>query len=752
MWYDKTMSKLYADIIVDISHEKLDKSFQYEIPDGLKEDVTLGSRVDVSFGKGEGRRLTGYVVGISETPNWDPAKIKPILRVSKDFNTIEDQLIGLAAWMKAHYGGTMNQALKTVLPIKKKENVLKKKDVELILDEKSAHDVYVDLVARKNHSVAKERLLSALMEDHQIPWDDITKKLNVPTSVIRDFEKAGYVRITERREFRKPTDDLSGNWTHHSLNPMQQHVVDTFINDYDSGIRKPYLLYGVTGSGKTEVYLEMIKHVLAQDKQVIVLIPEISLTYQTLVRFYRRFGDVVSIMNSRLSPGERFDQFERAKNKDIKIMIGPRSALFTPFPDLGLIVMDEEHDDSYKSEQIPRYHARETAVERAKMANAPIVLGSATPSVESFTRAKNGEYTLLSMPNRVEERPLPACEIVDLRRELMNGNRSILSESLQREMEERLKRQEQTMLFINRRGLMGFISCRACGHVVKCPHCDVSLSLHKNGRLTCHYCGYEAPYPRVCPDCGSKYIGGFRAGTEKIEEVVKERFPGVRTLRMDADTTRGKNSHQDILNAFSNGEADVLIGTQMIVKGHDFPGVTLMGILAADMSLNVSDYRCTERTFQMITQAAGRAGRGENPGKVIIQTYQPDNYSITSAAAQDYDAFYGMESTYRSLMNYPPYCHMLSIQITGEIEAEAEKKAKMLADFVKAQKYEVMIFGPQDAGISKIKDVYRKVVYLRHTDYDLLIEIKDKIEKLLLDSNKYRSAHVSFDFNPMNGF
>ena len=746
------MSKIYADIIIDISHEKLDKTFQYEIPSELEEEVFIGSRVEVSFGKGEGRRITGYVVNITEEPNWDPTKIKPISKVVKDANAIEDQLIALAAWMKAHYGGTMNQALKTVLPIKKKENILKKKEITLLLDEKQAKDIFTDLIARKNHSVAKERLLSALMEDKELPWEAVTKKLNVPTSVIRDFEKAGYVRITEKRAFRKPTDKLEGDWVQHTLNPVQQRVVDIFINDYNQGIRKPYLLYGVTGSGKTEVYLEMIDHVLKEKKQVIVLIPEISLTYQTLVRFYRRFGDVVSIMNSRLSPGERFDQFERAKKGDIQIMIGPRSALFTPFPNLGLIVMDEEHDDSYKSEQIPRYHARETAVQRAAMAKAPIVLGSATPSVESFTRAKSGEYTLLTMENRVEERPLPSCEIVDLRKELMDGNRSILSRSLQQAMEAALKRKEQVMLFINRRGLMGFVSCRACGHVIKCPHCDVSLSMHKNGKLTCHYCGYETAYPKVCPDCGSKYIGGFRAGTEKIEEVVQERFPGVRTLRMDADTTKGKNSHQEILNAFSNREADVLIGTQMIVKGHDFPGVTLMGILAADMSLNVSDYRGAERTFQMITQAAGRAGRGEIPGQVIIQTYQPEHYSITTAANQDYDSFYKMESAYRTLMSYPPYCHMLSIQITGEVEGEADAKAKMLASFIKKLDNGVLIFGPQDAGIAKIKDIYRKVIYVRDTDYNRLIQIKDGIEKLLLESNEYRNAHVSFDFNPMNGF
>ena len=308
------------------------------------------------------------------------------------------------------------------------------------------------------------------------------------------------------------------------------------------------------------------------------------------------------------------------------------------------------------------------------------------------------------------------------------------------------------MLFLNRRGLMGSVSCRACGHVIKCPHCDVSLSLHKNRKLVCHYCGYEEDVPKVCPACGSKYIGGFKAGTEKIEEVVRETFPNARTLRMDADTTKGKDSHQNILNAFANHEADVLIGTQMIVKGHDFSNVTLMGIMAADMSLNASDYRGAERTFQMITQAAGRAGRGDKPGRVIIQTYQPDNYSVLSAAGQDYDQFYEMESAFRKMMNYPPFCHMLSVQITSEKESEAAGKAKLLGEFLKAKSYGVLIFGPQDAAIAKLKDVYRKVIYIRDTDYEKLVAIKDDLEELLLNENRFRLAYVSFDFDPTNGF
>ena len=743
---------MFADIIIDISHEKLDKTFQYAIPEELSGELSIGMRVEVPFGKAN-RPMKGYVVNITDRANWDEAKIKPIIGIAKDANVIEDDLIMLAAWMKRNYGGTMNQALKTVLPIKKKEAILEKKDVTLLLDSKQAQDVYADLVGRKNHSKAKERLLLALMEDTTVAWDALTKRLNIPTSAIRDFEKAGVLRISSHRAFRKPDPSVAGIWQRHDLNKDQAAVVEQFVSDYDSGVRKPYLLYGVTGSGKTEVYLEMIDHVLAQDKQVIVLIPEISLTYQTYVRFYRRFLDDVSIMNSRLSPGERFDQFERAKKKDIKIMIGPRSALFTPFPDLGLIIIDEEHDDSYKSEQIPRYHARETALERARIAHASVVMGSATPSVESFTRARSEEYGLLRLPNRVQSRAMAHCRIVDLREELKNGNRSILSLDLQEKMEENLKKQEQTMLFINRRGMMGFVSCRACGHVIKCPHCDVSLSLHKNKKLICHYCGYEEASPTVCPECSSKYIGGFKAGTEMIEEVVQKRFPGIKTLRMDADTTKGKDGHQKILNAFANREADVLIGTQMIVKGHDFPGVTLMGILAADISLNSKDYRGAERTFQMLTQAAGRAGRGDAAGNVIIQTYQPDHYAVTAACAQTYESFYEKERAYRSVMSYPPFSHMLMIRIAGEKLSETEKATAEVFALLQSMGSDIgRILGPSDAAISKLKDIYRKVIYVRNPDYDILIDIKDRIEAALLENTIGKNVHIGFDFDPINGW
>ncbi|MBQ6811615.1 MAG: primosomal protein N', partial [Agathobacter sp.] len=547
---------------------------------------------------------------------------------------------------------------------------------------------------------------------------------------------------------------------HLTLNAMQQSVADTVTQNMDAGVSKTYLLKGVTGSGKTEVYMELIAHTIEKGKQAIVLIPEIALTYQTVMRFYNRFGNRVSIMNSRLSQGERYDQYLRAKNGDIDIMIGPRSALFAPFENLGLIIIDEEHENSYKSETIPRYHARETAIERARMSGASVVLGSATPSVDSYYHAKNHEYELLELTERVQERPLPECEVIDLREELKNGNRSILSVRLQELMEDRLNKGQQTMLFINRRGVAGFVSCRACGHVVKCPHCDVSLSQHNNGRMVCHYCGYEEAVPSVCPSCGSKYISGFKAGTQKIEELVKQRFPGARVLRMDFDTTRTKDSYEQILQAFANQEADILIGTQMIVKGHDFPNVTLVGVLAADMSLHVSDFHAAERTFQLLTQAAGRAGRGDEPGDVIIQTYNPEHYAVVTAKAQDYESFYEQEIMYRQFGFYPPVWNLLVVMCASEkndqLDFVSEKLVKRLQmhvdteDDLKGKK--IQLVGPADASIAKINDIYRKVIYIKTKEYQDLVLLKDRLEYYMKDNRDFGQVSVQFDFNPMSGF
>lgn len=502
--------------------------------------------------------------------------------------------------------------------------------------------------------------------------------------------------------------------------------------------------------------MELIAHVLRAGKQAIMLIPEISLTYQTVMRFYNRFGNRVSIMNSRLSQGERYDQFARARAGDIDIMIGPRSALFAPFSNLGLIIIDEEHENSYKSETAPRYHAREVAIERARMNHASVVLGSATPSVDSYYQVQQGNYHLLELKERVENKPLPECEVVDLREELRRGNRSILSERLQELMEERLAKHQQIMLFLNRRGILGFISCRACGYVLKCPHCDVSLSQHAGGRMVCHYCGYEEPLPRVCPSCGSRYLGGFKVGTQKVEQLVQQRFPDARVMRMDFDTTRTKDSYEKILQSFANQEADILIGTQMIVKGHDFSNVTLVGVLAADMSLYVADFHAAERTFQLLTQAVGRAGRGTEPGQAVIQTYDPEHFAIRTARDQDYENFYRQEIAYRNMLFYPPVWNLLVIHCGGVdfagVEEAARQLAERLKEMIRTVGSQVLLVGPADASIAKINDIFRKVIYMKTEEYKTLVSLKDELENMIKESNTFSNVTIQFDFNPTSGF
>ena len=455
-----------------------------------------------------------------------------------------------------------------------------------------------------------------------------------------------------------------------------------------------------------------------------------------------------SIINSRMSKGERYDQFLRAMRGEIDIMIGPRSALFTTFSDIGLIVIDEEHESAYNSEQSPRYHAKETAIYIAKEHKASVILGSATPSVETYYHALTGEYKLFTLSHRALGNELPKVYVEDLREELKSGNRSILSRRLKALIEDRLNNNKQVMLFLNKRGYAGFISCRSCGHVMKCPHCDISLTFHKNGKLVCHYCGYEQPSVNLCPKCGSRYISGFRAGTQQVEEVIKKMYPDARTLRMDMDTTTGKEGHEKILSAFANHEADILIGTQMIVKGHDFPDVTLVGVLAADMSLYSGSYMAAERTFQLLTQAAGRAGRGDTPGEVVIQTYTPDNYSIKTAQAQDYNAFYEEEIAYRRLMEYPPISNMLKVSIASK----NEKILDAAADYIKNNHNrfhgnEINVYDPVNAGIYKINDIYTKLIYAKAQDYEALTDFKDKIEDISKNTDIFKNVNTQFEFN-----
>ena len=738
---------MYANVIVDISHEKLDKTFQYSIPDELLCDIRPGVCVDIPFGS---RTITGYVIEVTDKPEYDPARTKPLIGIKADSVAVEAKLIALAAWIRRNYGSTMNQALKTVIPVKKQAKEQVSRSIALKIDKVKARAQLALCEAKKQK--AKARLFRALIDADdgaRLEYSFVTGKLSVSAATIRALEQSGFIEVITQSGYRNPVEHMSVDTYDKVLNAAQQSVVDAIEGDIAAGLRNTYLIKGVTGSGKTEVYMELIAHCIQSGRQAIVLIPEIALTYQTVMRFFARFGNRVSIINSRLSNGERYDQFERAKNGDIDIMIGPRSALFTPFSNLGLIIIDEEHENSYKSESVPRYHAREVAIEYARMSDAIVVLGSATPSVDSYYKAKTGVYRLLELDKRVDDRPLPKCEVVDLRQELREGNRSILSTRLQELMEERLLNGQQTMLFLNRRGKSAFMSCRACGFVVKCPHCDVSLSQHAGGRMVCHYCGYEEKVVTKCPECGSDKIRYFGTGTQKLEQEILKQFPQAKTIRMDVDTVTKKNSHEQILNKFKNDGIDILIGTQMVVKGHHFPKVTLVGVIAADSSLNIDDYRATERTFQILTQVAGRAGRENLPGKVIIQTYNPENFSIQDAQKQNYQEFYETEITLRKQLKYPPFCDIIIIGFNSLNEAEIKKVSNKAYEYLikNLNNEEFKTFKPMPSPIDKIQNRFRWRIIIKGNMNEQANGVLNDLLKEIYSEN-YKNTKVSVDVNP----
>ena len=737
---------IYADIIIDISSDKLDRSFQYKVPERLEQEIKVGMVVSIPFGNASQLRK-GYVTGFSKEPKIASGKLKEICEICSGEETTESRLIALAAWMKENYGSTMIQALKTVLPIQEKIKAKERRYICLNISEDEGYQILADL--EKTRFRARTRLLKELLEKKRLDSAQASKKLGATSAVIKKMQEQGIIRIEYDEILRNSMDTSDIPAENQMLLTQEQEIaVQQIREEWEKQSPRPVLIEGVTGSGKTQVYMKLIEWTISRGEQAIVLIPEIALTYQTVRRFYARFGDKVSVINSRQSQGERYDQFKRAKRGEVQVMIGPRSALFTPFGNLGLIVIDEEHEPSYKSESSPRYHARETAIKRAELEHARVVLGSATPSVEAYNQAKKGAYGLVRLNARYGSRPMPQVSIVDLREELKAGNRSVLSRELREKMKARFEKKEQVMLFLNRRGYAGFVSCRSCGQVMKCPHCDVALSEHNNDRLLCHYCGYETRKPQACPVCGSPYIGGFKAGTQQIEKVVRETFQGVRTLRMDFDTTRTKGSYEKILASFAKHEADVLIGTQMIVKGHDFPDVTLVGVVAADLSLNAEDYRCAERTFQLLCQAAGRGGRGEKPGEAVIQTYQPDHYSIQAAAVQDYQAFYEEEMSYRMLLDYPPAAHMLAVLGSGpedELLVQAMHYLKLYVQRI-YKKNDLHVIGPAYAAVGKVKDIYRQVIYLKHEDYQVLVWIKDQLEKYIEINSGFRKLYIQFDF------
>lgn len=673
---------MYAEIIIDITNEALDRAYTYHIPEGM--DLHVGDRVTIPFGASNAEK-TGYVVGLRENFDYDPSKVKDIAAVIPDAISVQEQLIHLAAWMSSEYGTTMNQCLKTVLPVRR--------------------------TVRKNAR-----------------------------------------RIDPIRMYQNEQDE------YHDLNPAQAQAASAVIAGYQACVAKRttslvtdvprYLLHGITGSGKTEVYLHIMEEVIRRGDQVILLIPEISLTYQTVRRVSTRFQGRVAILNSRMSIGERFEQYTKCERGEVNVLIGPRSAVFAPFERLGLIIMDEEHESAYKSETAPRYETRDVAYERARFADCPVLYGSATPSLTIYSAALRGEVQLLELLERAHAgAQLAETEIIDLREELAKGNRSILSERLYTLMQEKLAKKEQIMLFMNRRGYSNFVSCRSCGEALKCPHCDITLTLHRDASLRCHYCGYQTRLMKLCPSCGSPYLAPFGFGTEKLESYVKKVFPTASVLRMDADTTKRKGDHERILEKFRKHQADILIGTQMIVKGHDFPDVTLVGLIAADLNLSAPDFKASERTFQLLTQAAGRAGRGAQAGTVIIQTYQPDHYAIVLSKRQDYKAFYEKEFRFRKLMGYPPTERLMTIQLASKDEDFLSMVSAAAAEGFQldCSAEGAELIGPLEASVYRINDVYRKIVYIKHPSHDIIIRLRDRFTERVRQHDRRGLVLLNYD-------
>ncbi len=666
----------------------------------------------------------------------------------------ENNNISLKSDIEEYFGKNINNHLKSlkqkrVISIRqsvKGQNYEKNIRYLKLNTDECFEQKYNDLLKYKRNEKQRE-IVDFLMDYDEIKISEIKSEFGDINSTLKTLEKKGIIKIYNKIEKRDIFNIENYNKTYSpQFTDEQKKAVETIENIRKSDNKKPVLVFGVTGSGKTEVYMAIIDKVLKEGKQAIVLVPEISLTPQIVGRFISRFGEKVSYTHSRMNFGERFDQWKKAREGEISVMIGPRSAIFTPFSNLGVIIIDEEHENSYKSETTPKYDTIETAVKLSEITNSLVVMGSATPDICTYHKCINNEYNIVELSERANNSSLPDVYIKDMRLELENGNRSIFSEDLYYSIKENLEKGEQTMLFINRRGFSTFVSCRKCGHVMMCDNCNVSYTYHSySNSLMCHYCGKTIKNPNICPKCGSKYIKYFGTGTQKVEEEVKKYFPNARVLRMDMDTTTKKNSHEKILETFGKGEADILIGTQMIAKGHDFPNVTLVGIVAADISLNVSSYKSSENTFQLITQVAGRAGRSNKKGKVYVQTYNPENYVIKLSSKQDYKEFYNQETSIRSIMDYPPFGNFFNIMISGENESEVINSAQRLSDVMKYfnKKNDFLILGPVPAVISKIKNEYRFTITVKSKEEERLC----KFVLYCIDKFKQRNGKTGVYIN-----
>ena len=732
--------KLYAEVIINSEALEIDRPFTYKVPEEFNNEIKIGQIVKVPFGKGN-KTSEGFILNLKNDDNIK-FKTKNIAAILVKDPVIDEDDINLIEFLREKTLCKYIDAFRLLIPVgimkgakakKKKVIVLKNEDLSNIKNP-DGYKKIVEFFKTNSGKYTK----SELINEHSISQYKLNKLIE---NEVLSIEEESVFRYNDR-VYNKDSAK--------TLTIEQENIIREYINSDD----KMFLLKGVTGSGKTEVYMKLVERVLLEGKSAIILVPEIALTPQMIERFKGRFGVNVALFHSKLSDGERFDEWFRVKEGKSKDIVGARSAIFLPAKNLGLIIIDEEHENTYKSEQNPKYQTKEVAEYLSELKGCKVILGSATPSIETYYRALTGEMKLLELNSRVDNKPMPPMKVIDMRNELKGGNKSLFSRELFIAIQERLKRKEQIILFLNRRGFSTFVSCRSCGYVFKCDECDISMTYHKNGLLICHYCGKTKREPRECPKCHSKYVKFFGAGTQRVEEEVKKYFNNAGILRMDVDTTRDKHSYERIYNTFKNGEADILIGTQMVSKGLDFKNVTLVGILAADMSINIPDYRAAERTFQIITQVAGRAGRGDKQGEVLIQTYTPQHYSLQYAVNYDYEGFYEKEFTVRAMMKYPPFGKLLLINGTSKKEELLKNfmhKITMMIKPLVESCLDIEILGPIPCMISKVKENYRWQIVIKG-EFDSYFS--KNIKEILYDENKnvYNDIRISMDINPNNLF
>ena len=743
--------KGYAGVVVDLPVKAVDRPFDYKIPDKLQGKISIGSHVLVPFG---GRKLEGFVIELKDRP--EIGEVKEIARLLHDYPLFDAKMLELMLWIADYYQSVLITVIKTAIPngvVGNKVETKTERIVRLNVGVDEGWKLVEHLSAKR--AIKQAQVIEYLLAhpEAQLTSTALSREVETVSSTVAALEAKGLLFYHEVAVARDPYAA-----THYApAKPFRpnfhQHLaIEEITRAMREGQGTTILLKGVTGSGKTEVYLQSIAEALTIGKDAIVLVPEIALTPQTVERFKSRFGDNVAVLHSQLSLGERYDEWQRIYRGAVKIVVGARSAIFAPFQNLGLIIIDEEHETSYKQSDQLKYHARDVAIQRAKLSGAVTVLGSATPAVESFYKSVIGEYKLVALPERVNMRPLPPVAVVDMRMELKKGNRTIFSKKLDEAIEERLAAKKQVILFLNRRGFANFVLCRECGYVIRCKHCDVSLTYHAETQmLQCHYCDYSEEPPKICPGCGSHLIKYFGIGTEQVEQFARERYPKARIVRMDVDTTRRKGAHDKILQAFRNKEIDILIGTQMIAKGHDFPEVTLVGVVLADIALHFPDFRSGERTFQLLTQVAGRTGRGQEPGEVIVQTYSPEHYAIKAAEHHDYDIFFHEEIGYRKEILQPPLSQLINIVLSDESEELVIAEAHRLANLLNQGIYEVAgieILGPAQAPLAKVRGKFRWQIILKSREGEVLRRICREIMTKYYQEQK-STVTVTVDVDPL---